>query len=174
MRWTKLKQRIEEGFADSVRGRVEIWTTRYRHSHDQEGEAWITLDGKRLHSMGSMSFFIEEWDAVGRPNYRAGERPKRSYDDVEPELHARGVMGLWSVNSTLFNYLSMSIEEILISENALVLGFGMLDRRLGKRRLAAWNTIKAAGFVQDLYKFRCACEEIEPFFPARDGDASIA
>lgn len=44
MKWSELKKRIEEKFAESVHGRVEVWATRYRHAHDQEGEAWITFD----------------------------------------------------------------------------------------------------------------------------------
>jgi hypothetical protein len=163
MRWSKLKQRIEDGFAQSVRGRVEIWTTRYRHAHDQEGEAWITIDGQRLHSMGSMTYFIEEWKMQGRPDYRAGERRARPLHEVKDALHAKGAMGLWSVNSALFDYLSMSIEDVLSSDVALVRGIGMLDRRLGKRRLGAIDTSLSPLFVNELYRFRCDCEDVAPF-----------
>ena len=161
MRWSKLKQRIEEGFANSVRGRVEIWTTRYRHAHDQEGEAWITIDGERLHSMGTMRFYNDEWEAIGRPDYSAGERPLRAWGEVEAELNAKGSMGLWSVNTALFNYLSLPIEEVLSSDVALVRGIGMLDRRLGKRRLIGIDTSNSPDFVQELHRFRCEAERVE-------------
>jgi hypothetical protein len=59
MRWSKIKKRIEDTFADSVRGRVEVWNTNYRKAHDQAGEAWITIDKKKVHSMGSLTFEIE-------------------------------------------------------------------------------------------------------------------
>ena len=48
MKWSQLKKRIEESFADSVRGRVEVWNTRYRRAHDDAGEAWITIDKQRV------------------------------------------------------------------------------------------------------------------------------
>lgn len=54
MMWSKLKSRIEAGFADCLKGRVEIWNTRYRGAHDQEGEGWITSHGERIHSMSSL------------------------------------------------------------------------------------------------------------------------
>ncbi|WP_137109530.1 hypothetical protein [Rhodobacter sp. SY28-1] len=160
MRWSKLKQLIEDGFADSVKGRVEIWTTRYRHSHDQEGECWITIDGVRLHSMGSMRFFIDEWEAQGSPNFMVGEKTRKRTEDVEAELHAKGSMGLWSVNSALFDFLSKPIEEVLSSRVALVRALGMLDRRVGKRRLAVLDTSDAPEFVRELHRFRCAVERI--------------
>jgi hypothetical protein len=55
VRWSKLKQRLERNFAESLRGRVALHQTRYRECHDQEGEFWITLDGVRILSIGSMT-----------------------------------------------------------------------------------------------------------------------
>ncbi|MFC7513559.1 hypothetical protein ACFQUU_00930 [Herbaspirillum sp. GCM10030257] len=48
MQWSQLKKSLEASFAESVRGRVEVWATRYRHAHEQAGEAWITFDKHRL------------------------------------------------------------------------------------------------------------------------------
>ncbi len=47
MRWSQLKKMIEATFADHVKGRVEVFVTRYRHAHDAAGEAWIVIGGKR-------------------------------------------------------------------------------------------------------------------------------
>ena len=44
MQWSKVKKRVEATFADCVRGRVEIWATRYRESHDGE-RVWMRLEG---------------------------------------------------------------------------------------------------------------------------------
>ena len=51
MQWSKLRIRVEELLADSVKGRVGLHSTRYRHVHDSDGRDWITLDGQELVNM---------------------------------------------------------------------------------------------------------------------------
>jgi hypothetical protein len=41
MRWSLLKKKVEDNFADSVVGRVEVYNTRYRKAHDEYGEVWV-------------------------------------------------------------------------------------------------------------------------------------
>src|SRR4051812_28421733 len=48
MKWSKLKQQVESMFAESVRGRVALWTTRYEKAHDRFGRSWITVDGREI------------------------------------------------------------------------------------------------------------------------------
>jgi len=43
MSWSKLRERIEDGLADCAKGGVEVWITRYRNAHEQEGEALLWL-----------------------------------------------------------------------------------------------------------------------------------
>src|ERR1044072_4954234 len=45
MRWSKLKKLVEGSFAESVRGRVHVYSTRYQCSC---GRGWITVDGEEL------------------------------------------------------------------------------------------------------------------------------
>lgn len=163
MRWSKLKQRVEECFADAVKGRVEVWNTRYRHAYEQDGEAWISVDGRRLHSISTQGFLKDEWIAKGSPDYRKGESSTRDRQEVVDDLHASGSMELWVANSALFDYLSMSLEDALASDIALIRAIAILDRRLGKRRLATLDTSQAPAFIQELYRFRCDCEGLRPF-----------
>ena len=51
MRWSKLRQRVEAMFAEGVRGRVELRTTRYEKAHDRFGRSWITVDGREVANM---------------------------------------------------------------------------------------------------------------------------
>jgi hypothetical protein len=51
MRWSKLKQLIESAFAEDVRRRVQLWTTRYERAGDRYGRSWITIDGQQVISM---------------------------------------------------------------------------------------------------------------------------
>lgn len=45
MRWSQLKKRVEERFCERLQGRVQVWTTVYRHTHDREGRSWLSVDG---------------------------------------------------------------------------------------------------------------------------------
>ncbi|WP_424360442.1 SF0329 family protein [Methylocystis parvus] len=57
-----------------------------------------------------------------------------------------------------FGYLNLSIEEILESENPIIRAFRMLDRRMGKRRLAAFDAKKETALLRRLHAFRCEVE----------------
>src|SRR3954452_22862390 len=49
MRWSKVKQLVEERLAPSLQGRVEVHSTWYRHSgHEQVGRAWITVHKREV------------------------------------------------------------------------------------------------------------------------------
>jgi len=48
MMWSKLKQLTEDKFADSVKNRVEIFSTRYNKPNSSSGRGWITIDGLKL------------------------------------------------------------------------------------------------------------------------------
>jgi hypothetical protein len=172
MRWSKLKQRIEQGFADSVRGRVEIWNTRYRAAHDDEGEAWITVDKIRVHSVGSLTFLVKSYEESSRlqkerdcADYR--DDTKRAaylacWDEVEQDLSRRGVVPLWTFNKGLFDYLNLSIDEILRSDQVVLRALGMLDKRVGKRRLTQLDVVSETELVQRFFQLRCVFEGIEP------------
>src|ERR1700753_1502899 len=51
MRWSKLKKRVEDSFAESVKGRVQIYSTHYQCSC---GRGWITVDGRELVDFSTM------------------------------------------------------------------------------------------------------------------------
>lgn len=168
MKWSQLKKRIEATFAPSVVGRIEVWNTRYRGSHDAEGEAWFTLDGKRVWSMGSLSYMIAESRETerirrergcadwGDPNQRDGYRA--AWEEGRTSVHADGVFAMWDVNNALFEYLNLPIEEIQRSENPIIQAVGMLDERTGKRRLVALREVIKHPLVESMYEVRCEAE----------------
>jgi hypothetical protein len=47
MQWSKRKKRAESFFAESVQGRLELRSTHYRGTHDEEGRGYITLIRKK-------------------------------------------------------------------------------------------------------------------------------
>lgn len=54
MKWSKLKQHIEERFADVVRNRVEIFSTHYNKPKTTSGRAWITIDGTEVVNLSTL------------------------------------------------------------------------------------------------------------------------
>lgn len=171
MKWSQLKRQIEGTFADSIRGRVEVWNTRYRKAHDQEGEAWITIDKKLVYNMATGIY----WEEVVQEAERvSGVKKDVSYSDTE-EFHRfwdafhkaeqtvrqRGILTLEDANKALFEYLNMPMDNILSSDNIIIQAFGMLDKRLGKRRLRALDIQGKHPLVKTLYEFRCSAEGIK-------------
>lgn len=171
MKWSQLKKRLEATFADSVSGRVEVWNTRYRKSHDAEGEAWITVDKKRVSSMATYTYFVERYREMNRIREELGcvdrkdpEQREGFYEawrQAEKTMRERGVYPLWIVNKALFDYLNFSIDDIVKSENHIIRAFGMLDRRIGKRRLKSIDDTDEHPLVRTLYRFRCEAEGVK-------------
>lgn len=62
MMWSKLKQRVEARFADSLAGRVAVHTTHYRDRyHDEDGRTWITVDERDVANFPEQGTISYEW-----------------------------------------------------------------------------------------------------------------
>lgn len=172
MQWSQLKKRIENTFAESVRDRVQVWTTRYRNSHDQVGESWITIDKERFATMGTQSYYNEYYGTAHRLreereclNYQDPEQRDgyyRAYDEAEKSTKDKGIFASWEFNHSLFEYLNLPFDEAMTSENPIIRAFVLLDRRFGKRRLLEFDPANEHPLVARLYMFRCAAEGIPP------------
>jgi hypothetical protein len=145
MQWSQLRKRVEGMFAESVQGRVELRSTGYRHVHDGEGRYWISIDGEEIVNMPRWyDWAISQNCIVQRPEFA---------DYVS--LFAKGNLG-----GAMRQYLTMSINAILRSENVLVQAVGMLDRRVGKRRLCTLEVKDSHPLVRLFYYLRCKAEGI--------------
>jgi len=138
--------------ADSVRDRVVFGTTSYRKSHDQIGRGWITIDGKEILNMPSLDFEIEVY---GRRNLNA------TYEEMSKEVHDLNLFSQWDLQASLFACINLSIDEILASDNPLIRAMGMLDARLGKRRLVKLDVSDEHDLVKKLYLLRVSSEKID-------------
>ncbi len=159
MRWSQLKKRIENNLSDSVRARISFGSTVYRKSHDDMGRGWITIDGREILDMSSLKFDMEF--------YRA--RPARDeYEKVTKRLQDNNLFAQWDLHRSLFEYLSLSIDEILSSKNPLIRAIGMLDARAGKRRLKSIDVSNEHQLVKRLHDLRCDAEGIP-----REGERNL-
>ena len=61
----------------------------------------------------------------------------------------------------MFEYLSMSIDDILQSEEIIINALGLLDKRVGKRRLRNVDIKALHPIAQAFYWVRCESENIK-------------
>ena len=78
-----------------------------------------------------------------------------SIEDGDCSVFAQAALG-----SAMFAYLNNSIEEVLKHESQLIRALGMLDRRLGKRRLRNMDVQDEPPLLQLLYLVRCQAEGV--------------
>ncbi len=166
MQWSKLREQVKGRFADSVKGRVRLHSTRYRRMHDQEGRAWITVDGREIINMPNIFEWFHERRkraeelGVHNPYVCDEEKDAHIWAEAEKQLHDESLFPQVELGWAMHEYLSLSMDQILASENILVQCLGMLDRRLGKRRLAAMDAGGMHPLVRLLYPVRCDAEGI--------------
>ncbi len=129
MQWSKLKQRLEDRFADCLKGRLHIYETRQRMGHHHRlGEIWITLDKKRIYSTSDFKA-----SQLMQTHLKSGD----TYEDSFDKAAAEGLAPVYQSNEMLFDSLSMSIDDMLASEAVLIRGLAISDARCGRRRLLA-------------------------------------
>jgi hypothetical protein len=136
MRWSKLKQQVEAMFADGVRGRVELRTTRYEKAHDRFGRSWITIDGREVQNMSN---YLACGDSVA---------------DGNPSRFDAGVFGGYDLPLAMREYLTLSIDAAIASPNPLIRALAVLDRRAGERRLARIDPDNEVPIVKELLEVR--------------------
>ena len=165
MRWSQLKLRVEANFAPRVRGRVELFQTRYRHAADSFGEAWLMIDGERRYSWGDIDFIRAEGAAYHAHYEAQSGNPDRKAiwrcgADVRADLESRGIPMRWILEDLLVESLSLGIEGMLAHRSLIIRGLAVLDRRCGKRRLAELDMQSEHPFVVGMLEFRRAAEGI--------------
>jgi hypothetical protein len=152
MKWSQIRKRLKVFLADCVSDRVTFGTTSYRKSHDQIGRGWIAIDGIQILNMPSLDFEIE---AYGRRR-----NPEATYEEMSKEVHELNLFSQWDLQKSLYQCINLPIDEILTSENPLVRAVGMLDARLGKRRLAKLDVSAEHDLVKRFYALRISAEKM--------------
>jgi hypothetical protein len=170
MKWSQLKKRFEETFADSVRGRVEVWATRYRNAHDQAGECWITFDKKQILNMADFTYYKQYYGEAQRirelgncQDYRNPEQEEgyyRAYEQALEHTQRNSVFESSDLKIAMAEYLNTGIDVVHASPRPILKAFSLLDRRFGKRRLLAFSPTNEHAMVQMLYEIRCQLEGV--------------
>lgn len=168
-----MKRLIEANFAESVKQQaVQLHSTRYSKSHDQEGRAWISIGKEEVYDFCTFRKEVQQYKLQSEiqlannttdfrnPAHKQGYY--RAIGEAEYILHKRGIYSQYEFYNALEMYLSSSIEESLESENLIIKSLSLLDKRLGKRRLRG---IQLSGdehpLIKRLYDLRCKVENIK-------------
>lgn len=172
MRWSQLKKRFQDTFAERVAGRVEVWATVYRGAPDEWGECWITFDKKRILSLGDAAWqkvyygearnIQEEGQSQDYRDPEQREAYHAAYGGAEERATARSVFSPSHLKAAMADYLNLSVEEALASSDVLIKAFALLDRRFGKRRLMGFDPGLEHPLVVQFYEIRCEVEGIKP------------
>jgi hypothetical protein len=164
MQWSQLKTQLKARIATSVAGAIDLHQTRYRHSHDQEGEFWITLGKERIFSAGSLSY-LSTLSQVASAHCASGATPAEAYQRAWSEMDASGLMLLEAINKDLFSSLSLTVEQMLEHGNPVVRALAIVDTRYGKRRLAAFDPADQHPLIRRFFYLRCEAEGVTPPAP---------
>ncbi len=159
MRWSKLRKLVEDSFAESGRGRVHVYSTRYQCSC---GRGWVTIDGKELANLctflsGSKYRAIyhetTKTECLKHPAVKDEERGIGNA--VEP-----GEFSRFDLHEACWEYVHSSINDSLNSENPLVVSLAVLNAKVGKSRLRKLSSQQLHPLTNALLDFRMKAEQI--------------
>lgn len=157
MRWSKLKQRTEERFAEKLQGRMQVHLTRYRWTRNEDGELYVLMDGERIYSASywahANAFEDRKSELQGAPDHAVNAR-----QTAIETLRDEGCSTDQKLAQKLLQSLSLSIDAMLASNYPFVRGLAVADRRTGTRRLRALNAAAEHPFVRRVYQERLNAE----------------
>ncbi len=130
----------------------------YRKAYEGRGRAWLTIDGREVASFCEFKF-ENAWRAEG---HREGATGRPFTASAHETIRAAGVRDKADLLDALGSCIGSSIEQLLASPDPLVRALAMLDRRLGKRRLAALDVTSEHPLVAELHRIRWEAEAVRP------------
>ena len=171
MQWSRIRKQILSRLAPSVAKRVDIHSTQYRWHHEADGRIWITIDGEETATFCA-NRFRQRWyrlvDGMMERNPHTAaelryEDPSDAALDLYVQMVDRGERDRQAARAELEEYLGMPFEEALASHSPVHAVLVVLDRRLGKRRLARFEAPEAfAEMVEPFYRLRLEAEGVRP------------
>lgn len=150
MRWSKLKNLVEERFAPSIRWRVAIHSTRYGNCAC--GRAWLTLDGVEIANFCTR--------AAGNMNARQAYQPSaESLANFARMPVGYGELSRQDAYAACWAFVhDLSIEQALVDADPLIQTLAVLDARVGRKRLAVVQLGELHPLARKLYEVRAIAE----------------
>ena len=163
--WSGTRKKLETDYlCPALRGRVRYFATTYRESHDQEGRAAILVDGGEILKSNYFEYDGSFWSMY----YRLG----KDASVIKQIVLNRGLFDQRIFYTAFQEFDNQSIESSLTDANPIVRIFALLDRRLGKRRLAALEDVmeKELDWVRPFYRLRMKAEGLRLKSDRKEGD----
>ncbi len=171
MQWSRLKKQVESRFCDSLQKRVQLHTTRF-DSKGEYGKFWILLDRKEIFAAHDVTSLVEQsriakhLQEINNCSNPSGAQRAAYYETLHTAkdiAHQKNIWSRYECEGALRQYLNLSIEEALLSENDFIKALSLFDARTGKRRLAALETNSYQHLlVRQFYTVRCEAENLKP------------
>ena len=136
--WSGTRKKLETDYlCPALRGRVRYFATTYRESHDQEGRAAILVDGEEILKSNYFTYSRVLWERARDYRDEQGLNWREAYLKADKTVLDDGLFDQRDFYAAFQEFDNQSVAASLSSENPIVRIFALLDRRLGKRRLAA-------------------------------------
>lgn len=157
--WSGIRKKLEtEYLAQSLQSHIQYYATSYSRSPDHEGRAAIRYDGKEIIKGCYWNNWMKADLFPKDEKYEERMKAENAYiDDTAVRL---GVFDQRCFYKAFAEFDNQNIETSLKSENLIVKIFAILDRRVGKRRLALMKeTISGEQDIfQEFYAIRAKAE----------------
>ena len=161
--WSSTRKKLEEDYlCPALRGRVRYFATTYSKCPDHGGRAAILVDGVEVLKSSYYEYAPAFWKLqselrrLKEADWREAA-PKAGQTVLEDGLFDQ--RDFYAAFQELDN---QSVEASLASGNPIVRIFALLDRRLGKRRLAALEETmeQELDWVRPFYFLRMEAEGV--------------
>lgn len=157
--WSGIRKKLEtEYLAPSLRGHIQYYATSYSRSPDHEGRAAIRYDRKEIIKGCYYNHWIKADLFPKDGTYE--KRMKKEFAFMDDTALQLGIFDQRCFYNAFAEFEQQGIEMSLKSENLIVRIFAVLDRRVGKRRLALMKETIAEepDTFQEFYAIRLKAE----------------
>jgi len=161
--WSGTRKKLEEDYlCPALRGRVRYFATTYSKCPDHGGRAAILVDGVEV----LKSSYYEYAPAFWKLQSELRRLEEADWREAAPKAGQTvledGLFDQRDFYAAFQEFDNQSVEASLASENPIVRIFALLDRRLGKRRLAALKETKEQelDWVRPFYFLRMEAEGV--------------
>lgn len=158
MQWSKFKAELRERWAPSVRDQLDVHMTTYRALREEYGRLWFTWKGAEVYAFDDLKTHMRtyplqnELEALGE-NFEAASAGAMAAAQAEGQDWVSGF------GSSAGRFLDLKIGEALLSDDPIVRGLSMVDRRAGRRSITSIELHREMHpFVRRLRDIRCQAE----------------
>jgi hypothetical protein len=157
MKWSKLKKQVEDSFAESIKGRVHIYSTHYQCSC---GRGWITVDGEELVDLSTMlTGLIYRCAYHEATKTDCATHPAVPDEDRKPgNLVEPGEFSRFDLHEACWEYIHSSLNASLSSKHPLIVSLAVLNAKVGKGMLKKLAEQKLHPLTRALLEIRLKAE----------------